>query len=142
MEMKSNRRINLILGLATMFLSAGFLKGSDMVGSFTLPHQTNWGIAVLPAGDYTLTLTHATTFEILKIRQGRKNVAMVMPQGGSSTGVSGRSFISIVGNRVRSLHLGPVGLAYNYAVPKNERRQILARLPQPTVVAVAVAATK
>ncbi len=112
------------------------------MGSFTLPHQTQWGIAVLPAGHYTLTLEHAMQSEILKISQGTHGVALEVPHSAAFTGTSGGSFISIVGNRVRELHLAPVGLTYSYGMPKNERRQILGRLPHRTVVAVAAAATK
>jgi hypothetical protein len=140
-EMKSNHRINLILGLAAI-LSAGLLQGADCVGSFMLPHQTNWGTAVLPAGDYTFRFTGSTNYQLLRIRRGTQVVNMVMPLNGSSTGTSGGSSISIVGNRVRGFHLAPVGLTYSYGIPKNESQQILARLPHPTVVAVAVATTK
>jgi hypothetical protein len=140
-EMKSNYRINLILGLAAI-LSAGLLQGADCVGSFTLPHQTNWGMAVLPAGDYQFRLTVASEYQSLRLSRGTSVVNMVMPLNGSSTGTSGASSISIVGNRVRGFHLAPVGLTYRYGIPKNESQQILARLPHRTVVAVAAATTK
>src|SRR5690242_14678444 len=105
-EMKSNYRINLILGLAAI-LSAGLLQGADCVGSFTLPHQTNWGMAVLPAGDYQFRLTVASEYQSLRLSRGTSVVNMVMPLNGSSTGTSGASSISIVGNRVRGFHLAP-----------------------------------
>ena len=50
-------------------------------GGFTLKHETRWGKAVLPAGDYRLTIRTAenpTTFFIEDAKSG-KTVAMVAP---------------------------------------------------------------
>ena len=137
--MKSNRRTNLLLGLAGLCLSAGLLRGADVTGSFTLPHQTRWGTAVLPAGNYTLTMDHANASPlIIHVRQGTKNIAMVRADGASITGFSGDSTLRILESRVRSLRLAPTGFTYHFVQPKNERQQVLARTARPPETAVAL----
>ena len=58
--MKLNRRMNFFRGLIGMCLATGLVAAADVNGSFRLPFQTQWGPAVLPAGDYTFSLDHAT----------------------------------------------------------------------------------
>ena len=135
-----NRRTNLLLGLAGLLFTAGLVRGADFTGKFTLPREVHWGTAVLPAGDYTLSVDHTTSNGIVTIRQGRKNVAMMLSQGVDTTGVAGGSSLLIVGDRIQSLHLAPAGVTYHYAVPKKERARVLAGLPRPAGVTVAVAA--
>jgi hypothetical protein len=130
----------LFLGLAGMCLNAGFLGAADLTGSFTLPIQTHWGSAVLPAGHYTFTLDDATLNGHIRVTQGTDPVATVMAQGMSTTGFSGASSMLIGGDRVRSLHLAPVGLTYEYAIPRKEKREILARRSGVPDVAVSVTA--
>jgi len=123
--MKSSRKITVLLGLAGMCLTSGLLRAADFAGSFTLPSQTQWGSTVLPAGNYTFTLDHATLNGHVLV-SGKDRAAFVMAQGVTETGSSRASSMLIVGGRVRSLHLGPVGLTYSYQIHPEER-EILAR---------------
>src|SRR5690242_20972751 len=108
--MKSNRKMTLLVGLAAICFAASSLKASDLVGSFTLPSETHWGTVVLPAGDYTFTLDRATLDGRIRIARGNNRRAIVMAQGINLTSRFGGSSMLIVGNRVRSVHLAPVGL--------------------------------
>ncbi|HEY7210049.1 MAG TPA: hypothetical protein VH477_07230 [Bryobacteraceae bacterium] len=135
-----NRRTNLLLGLAGLLFTAGLVRGADFAGKFTLPREVRWGTAVLPAGDYTLSVNNNTTYGLVTIRQGTKHIAMVMPQGADTTGLEGGSSLQIVGARVKSLHLAPAGMTYTYAVPKNEQRRLEVRGMHPPGITVAVAA--
>ncbi|HSU32546.1 MAG TPA: hypothetical protein VLJ11_15040 [Bryobacteraceae bacterium] len=125
--MKSNRKMNLLLSLAGLFLGGGLLGAADVNGSFTLPLQTHWGSAVLPAGDYTFSLDHAMQNGQIIVRRGNDGVAVVLAQGMDVTSysASATSSMLIVGNRVRSLHLAPVGLTYTYSIHP-ERKELLA----------------
>ena len=138
--MKSNRTMTLFLGLAAICLTAGSLGAADLIGSFTLPSQTYWGSAILPPGSYTFTLGHATPQGLILIRHGTKGVALIMTQSMSSTKLSEASSMQIVGSRVRSLHLGPIGLTYNYPIPKKQEVEMLARGSGVPSASVSVAA--
>jgi hypothetical protein len=139
--MKSSWKMNLSLSLAGMCLTAGLLGAAEVTGSFTLPHQTRWGTAVLPAGDYTLTLERtALNNEFIFVRRGNKTVAIAMARGVSSKGAAEASSIRIVENRVQSVHLAPVGLTYDYAIPKKQERELLARRSGAPGVSISIAA--
>ncbi len=136
--MKSSRKRSLLQGLASICLTAGLLGAADVTGSFTLPSQTQWGSAVLPAGDYTFTLDHATLDgQIVLKRQPKGPSAVVLAQGMNPAGSSGASSMRIVGNRVRSLYLAPAGLTYSYQTHP-EQREILARSSGVPGITVAI----
>src|SRR5690242_20438020 len=111
--MKSNRKMTLFLGLAAICLMAGSLSAADLVGSFTLPQETQWGSAVLTAGEYTFALDHATlNGRISVMRRNKARVGLILAWGIEQASQSGGSTMVIVGNRVSSLHLAPVGQTY------------------------------
>jgi hypothetical protein len=137
--MKSNRKMTLFLGIAGMCLMANSLRASDMVGSFTLPQETQWGLAVLAPGDYTFALDHPTLNGFISIIRGTKTVALVQAMGIDATSTSGGSSILIVGNRVRALRLAPVGQTYTYQIHRQRRETLAGRTRVPSVsVAVTV----
>jgi len=139
--MKSSWKKNLSLSLAGICLTAGLRGAAEATGSFTLPHQTRWGQAVLPAGDYTFRLERTSlSDEFLLVNRGNKTVIIAMGQRVSSTSFAGGSSMLIVGNRVRFLHLAPVGLTYLYAIPKNEQREMRTRRSGAPGVSVSIAA--
>ncbi len=124
--MKRNRKFALLLGLAAMYFTGGSLKAAGIIGSFTLPSQTLWGAAVLPAGDYTFRLDQANIDGQITVWRGSKIVALVIAQGLTETGFSGASSMLIVGTRVRALRLAAAGLTYNYPAHR-ERNEVLRR---------------
>lgn len=136
--MHSNRKMFLLLGTAVMGLMAGSLRAADVAGSFTLPSQTNWGVGVLPAGDYTFTLNRASLDGRITVYKGTKSVLIVQSQGIGETPSLEASSMKIVNGRVRYLRLAPVGLTYNFAPHKKEAQLFAARPTQPdTTVLVA-----
>jgi uncharacterized protein YaiE (UPF0345 family) len=118
--MYSNKKMMLLAGVAALGLTTSSLRATDVAGSFRLPSQTNWGVGVLPAGDYTFTLDQATINGRITVYKGTKAVVMVQSQGITQTSTSGGSAIKVVNGRVRFLRLATVGLTYNYAPHKNE----------------------
>jgi hypothetical protein len=124
--MKSNTKITLLLSLAAICFTAGSLGAATIEGSFTLPGQTQWGLAVLPAGHYTFTLDHASTRGMIMVRRGNDGVGMIVNPGSSLTSTAGGSSMLIVRNRVRSLHLAPLGMTFDYPT-HNQKKEVLAR---------------
>ena len=136
--MKSNRSIKLVkatfLGLLAAFLFAGSLQAqSAFRGSFTLPVETRWGRAVLPAGDYELTLPSVGLPATVTVRGEGKAAAMIMAAAYDEGPSSSRSALTLVrhGHKgtVRSLHLAELGLTFYYNPPKGEP-QVFAQAPE------------
>ncbi len=125
--MKSNRRTTLFVALAAIGLTASSLGAADVVGSFTLPAETHWGTVILPAGDYTFTLDHAVLNGHILVTRGTDQAAFILPRGMDFTSHSGGSSMLIVGNSVRSVHLAPVGLTYNYQVHRVRGEKLAGR---------------
>ncbi|MFZ0590368.1 MAG: hypothetical protein WAM39_07795 [Bryobacteraceae bacterium] len=138
--MKSNIRLTLLLSLAAVCFTSGSLRAADLTGSFTLPSETHWGLAVLPAGDYTFTYDRmAHHCPVISVSRGNKVVAVILNQESSLTSTSGGSSMQIEGNRVRTLHLAPLGETYYYPVPKREK-EVLARGSSVAAAVVSIAA--
>ena len=105
-------------------------------GSFTLPFEARWGNIVLPAGQYSFTLDHATAQGIVTIQKetGRYGyMGRVLNQGTYDRQVVDHSELVLVrsgGNyRIRALRLGDLGMTFEYSVPKGER-QLISQTPQ------------
>lgn len=102
-------------------------------GTFTLPFETRWGIAILPAGDYSFTLSSLATPQLIRVT-GQGGTALVMTSGGvSERKPAEHSALIVVRHegraRVRALYLEHLGLTFNYVPPKAER-YVLAQAPE------------
>lgn len=103
-------------------------------GKFTLPFETRWGKAVLPAGDYTFTVDSTAlpaTVTVHSVRES-KTAPMIMAQAISQHGTSGQSSLIVARNSgkgvVRGLQLAELGLDFEYAMPRG--MQLVAEAPQ------------
>ena len=116
--MKSVRSYTMIGCLAVVAaLSAGLASAQVVTGQFTLPFAANWGIATLPAGDYTFTLDHTSLEGMIKLYQGTKAVALIKCQGFNPyADRTGGSALIVTADRaggsptVRSLRLAEAGV--------------------------------
>lgn len=89
--MYSNKKMMLLAGVAALGLTTTPLQAAALVGSFTLPSQTNWGLGVLPAGDYTFTLDQASTKGRITVYKGTHAVLIIQSQGADEISTSGAS---------------------------------------------------
>jgi hypothetical protein len=122
--------------LATCLSASSANAQSAFDGKFTLPYEAHWGKAVLPAGDYLLSISateNPPTVIIQDARSGRR-VAMVVPSiredttGGGSTLLIGYRGAQRVIHSFRVAELGVVfvsdpGLAHGRAVREEEARK-------------------
>jgi hypothetical protein len=127
--MNWNRK-SLLLGAAALCFTTGSLRAADVAGSFTLPSQTNWGLAALSPGQYTFTLNRSSIDGRITVYKGTKPVLMVISQGVAETKTSGESSMKIVNGRVRYLRLAPAGLTFSYATHKKEAQFMAGQPPQ------------
>ena len=95
-------------------------------GKFTLPFETRWGPAVLPAADYTLMHVHQGAHDFIDIKRGRVTVAMVLCMTHDIRSYnSSHSAITIIRHgtkgTVLSLDLPQRGEIYFFRLPKGEK---------------------
>ena len=107
-------------------LSAGLGKAQTAYeGKFTLPFEAHWGRAVLPAGDYSISIRSATEQHLLFVR-GEGKTAIILAQGTSTRLISEESHLTVVntgGNRaITQLEAGQLGLAFDYSIPKMKKK--------------------
>ena len=121
------------VGIATFCVNARPASAQAAVrGHFTLPNEVRWQGATLPAGDYTFSI---------KSVSGPAQMELIGPNGGtfiaaltsSRSEVSGRSALILeyhAGTRVvRQMYIAPLGLRFEYSVPKGASGQQIAQEP-------------
>lgn len=122
--MNTNRLFTVIRLLVLGVLVAGFnAKAAPPAfqGTFTLPSEVRWGIATLPAGDYSFTLDLDSGFGMIKVYRGINAVAMI-PTVGPGDSESDRSEIVMEDGAVRKVNLPQIGVSLNYPSPNSRHR--------------------
>lgn len=129
--MKSIRNLKVLMKVGLMALalclaaSQGKAQGT-YTGKFTLPFEARWASAVLPPGDYTISMDLDAASNQLVVR-GEGKTAMIMSIVTDRKETSNHSQISLVktapGYRVQTLEAGEAGVTMTYSVPKNKRDQ-------------------
>jgi hypothetical protein len=139
--MKTNRiRILVMASLALLAASACANPAAAQIsapckGTFTLPQEVRWQGRVLPAGDYSFVLQSASLPALIELR-GPSGVDVLMTAGLSNDNKTEQSFLTIERRGdfgyVRELYLAPLGVHFNYSVPKVSREELLAKGPVST----------
>jgi hypothetical protein len=134
--MKSTRSLKsvriLLLAVLAAGLSASLASAQEYEGKFTLPFEARWSTAVLPAGDYSISVNASKEPCLALISQEGRGVAYIatsITSRGEVTGSSALIAVPSAGSyRIRALRLAEVGVVLEYTPPKAER-QILAQQP-------------
>ena len=136
------KKLSLWSGLAVLAVcfSAGAARASGPAvyrGTFTLTREARWGLATLPAGDYSFTLDSQSLLGVVTV-WGEGRSALIMLSASNDTSSMARSALLLRctngSARIVSMHLAELGKDFYFAVPKAER-QILAQGIQPIPVA-------
>jgi hypothetical protein len=129
--------------LSACFLATAAQADPLFMGTFKLTNEVHWGKAVLPAGDYSLTVdstTDNTMFTIVRSADGKK-AAFAMATTGARPEPGG-SYIFVTDDgtrRVRLLNLPELNLSLVFGpLTKGEREVLYAT--KTRVVPVEVAA--
>jgi hypothetical protein len=111
------------LGIAALALGALATNGNAQnayKGKFTLPFETHWGGATLPAGDYTFAMTSTSAPYTLYIR-GEKVNAIVMATATDDRGVSDHAQLNLADianvQTVQTLDAPELGVTFVYWTP-------------------------
>ena len=110
-------------GVAALFLAGlatvGNAQNADQ-GKFTLPFETHWGSATLPAGDYTFVLPSASSPYKLYIR-GQATTAIILAVGVDEKVASGHAQLNLVdiadAQNVQTFEAPELGLTFTFATP-------------------------
>lgn len=126
--MKSVRNFSMAGCLAAVAaLHAGLASAQNVKGNFTLPFEARWGMARLPAGEYSFKLDHATVDGTLQLYRGTKTVALI--RSGSykpNDDRTGSSAVIVTREKdgsspaVTALRLAPAGMVFAYAAQKSK----------------------
>ncbi len=138
---RSHRLVRYLIftGMAVCF-SAGMLGAQDWLVTFSLPAETHWAGAVLPAGSYTLKLNPYNNREPIQLKQGTRHVAMLMAQSEATPRTPAKSQLLLVreGNKatVHILYIAELGTAYHFNVPERYEvhTRLIARASEPAVI--------
>ncbi len=122
--MKSNRNFALTLALGSLLaicFNAGLANAQmqkNASGKFTMPFEARWGLATLPAGDYTFTLQGTGMGSTLRVYRGLECVAKIQNQSYDQAS-SGRAALTVIqnstGKTVSDLRLPGIGQVFHYA---------------------------
>jgi hypothetical protein len=92
-------------------------------GKFTLPFETHWGSATLPAGDYTFVIPSASSDYRIYIRGAQVN-AIVRATSSDDRGVSDHAQLNLVniadGQTVQTFDAPELGRTFVYFTPKQK----------------------
>jgi hypothetical protein len=122
------RHLKLIpkVGIAALALGALALNGNAQniyQGKFTLPFETRWGSATLPAGDYTFVMSSASDNYRVYIR-GEKVNAIISASVADETVISGHAQLNLVDiaatQTIQSFDAPEIGKTFVYWTPKQK----------------------
>jgi hypothetical protein len=121
------RRLKLLAKFGVAALALGALATSGKAqniyqGKFTLPFETHWGSATLPAGDYTFFMSSASSDYRLYIRGAQVNA--IVQATSTERGVSAQAQLNLVDiadvQTVQTFDASELGLRFSYATPKQK----------------------
>ena len=120
------QRLKLFTKFGVAALALGALATSENAqtayqGKFTLPFETHWGSATLPAGDYTFTMASAGSPYTLYIH-GQAGNAIIRASAADQKVVSDHAQLNLVdiGNmqNVETFEAPELGKTFSYWTPK------------------------
>jgi secreted protein with Ig-like and vWFA domain len=129
------------LGVAALALGALAISGNAQnayQGKFTLPFETHWGSATLPAGDYTFALQSTSSPYTLYIR-GEKVNAIIQAAAADDIGAAAHAQLNLVETAdvqtVQTFDAPELGLSFVYFTPAQKhgghKQARLESAPQP-----------
>ena len=124
-SIRSFTLLNLAVGsLLAICFNSGLASAQTLEGSFTLPFEAHWGLATLPAGDYSFKVDGVGRDAKVRVFRGDDTVVSLVNQGfdtAQSHDVSLTVVQNSAGNFVRDLSLPVIGQVFHYATRKAGR---------------------
>jgi hypothetical protein len=122
--------------LAIGVLSSSVSGNGVMIGSFTLPHTTQWNNTVLPAGDYTFSVARGQAdTKVLSVRGAKQDLTiLIFAQSACETCRTGALKVAVQDDNrvVTSMDLPGYHLNFKVRQTAAERGEQLAKSPMPS----------
>jgi hypothetical protein len=137
----SRVRLLVIVTLATCAFAAAANAQSSFTGKFTLPYEVHWGTAILPAGEYTITMDTLHTAALVQSASNNQSFYTRVPMTDDSEKGAPCLFITVHGDErmIRSLNLPQFGRSLIYNPLTKAERELLAKTGQVRTVPVFIA---
>ena len=134
-------RLLAILMLATCAFTAVANAQASFTGKVTLPYEVHWGTAILPAGEYTITMNTLHSVTLVQSARNDKAFYTRMPAIQDSTnGPISLVITSLHGERrVQSMNLPEFGRSLVYERLSKAEQEEIAKAGQIQTVPVIVA---
>jgi hypothetical protein len=138
MRTKVQLFVAVILTAGLFAACANAQSGSGVViyrGNFTLPHETHWGRATLPAGEYSISVDSSHTPALVRSKDGKTTVHTSIPIGDDSNNGPTALVIAARGNEreVLSLNLPQLGKSMVFKRLTQAEREMTAKMEQVEV---------
>jgi hypothetical protein len=130
--------VAVILTAGLFAASANAQSGSGFLifrGNFTLPHEVHWGKAMLPAGEYTISIDSSHSPALVRSKDRKTTVFTPMPIGDDSKKGPAALLIAARGDdrEVLSLNLPTIGSSLVYKRLTQAEREVTAKMEQVQV---------
>jgi hypothetical protein len=139
--MKMKATVFSAVTLAVCFLAGAANAAPTFSGKFTFPYEVHWGRAVLPAGNYSITIDRFEPAAIVRSTNGKTHFVVMHPP--TSDSFNGGTFLFITVNggqrRVRYLNIPRIGKSLIYEPLTKPEQEAIARGGQLQAMPVAVA---
>jgi hypothetical protein len=120
------------VGIAALCVNARPASAQAVRGHFTLPNEVRWQEATLPAGDYTFSIKTVSGPAQMEL-QGPNGGTFIVALTSSRADISGKSALILEyhsGTRVvREMYIAPIGVRFEYFVPKGANGRQIAQEP-------------
>jgi len=138
MRTKVQLFVAVILTAGLFAACANGQSGSGVViyrGNFTLPHETHWGKAMLPAGEYSISFDSNRTPGLVRSKDGKTSVFTPIPFTNDANKGPAALVIAAHGNEreVLSLNLPAIGGSMVYKRLTPAEREVTAKMEQVQV---------
>lgn len=140
--MSSTKSTRLMLLVAVLMAIPAFTISANAepvyVGKFTLPYEVHWHRALLPAGEYTITVSSESAPALVRSTNGSKTLYTEVPIVANSGEGSASLLITTAGGQhtVRSMNSPLLGATLIFQVISKPEREALANTTQPEAVMV------
>jgi hypothetical protein len=131
--LKVLRQLKLVNHVALLALalcsSTGLGRAQEVYykGKFTLPFEAHWASAVLPAGEYTISMPSTNAPYMLFVRGEGKSV-VILANGWADRQLSDDSKLTVVDmdgtETIAHLEAGQLGLTFDYPLPKSHMKRM------------------
>ena len=144
---RNSHRIKPMLLVAVLMAICSFTVAANaqpqFVGKFTLPYEVQWAHAVLPAGEYTITVDPMTGPAMVHIRStdGNRQVYEGLPIVADSKKGGASLLVTIVGRKhtVRTINLPLLGVSFIFQPLTRAAREEYAKAAQLESLPVLIA---